>query len=192
MTTRDFAHLIRRVGSVLAVATAIAVVGGVVQVIAAPPAPKAQMCHVVGNGRSHMISISGNAESAHRAHGDARPGEPVPGDASLQFDAECKQVPLRLAPSQMACPCWSNYTEPQLLNLLAAVAGDPWCIKTESMVSLSPDQGATELVYANAGVCILRLNGQDVASIFSLTPAETNHCMAEAAAFIPSIKWCPQ
>ena len=50
---------------------------------------KVELCHRTGNGY-HSIEVNVNAEPAHRAHGDARPGEPVPGDASRTFDGECR------------------------------------------------------------------------------------------------------
>lgn len=50
---------------------------------------KVGLCHRTGNGSHHLIFVSVNAESAHRAHGDAAPGELVPGDPHLRFDAAC-------------------------------------------------------------------------------------------------------
>jgi len=50
---------------------------------------KVQLCHRTGNGSYHLIEVSVSAEPAHRAHGDAAPGEPVPGSPSLRFTASC-------------------------------------------------------------------------------------------------------
>ena len=50
---------------------------------------KVEICHRTGNGSYHLIDISVNAEPAHRAHGDARPGEPVPGNPGHVFTASC-------------------------------------------------------------------------------------------------------
>src|SRR5688572_29473367 len=50
------------------------------------------ICHATGDGRYRLINISVNAETAHRAHGDAAPGEGVPGDPSMRFDDACQQV----------------------------------------------------------------------------------------------------
>jgi hypothetical protein len=36
--------------------------------------------------------VSTNAEAAHRAHGDAKPGERVPGDQAGVFDADCRVI----------------------------------------------------------------------------------------------------
>ena len=41
--------------------------------------PKVQLCHRTGNGRYNLIEVSKSAEPAHRAHGDAKIAEPVPG-----------------------------------------------------------------------------------------------------------------
>jgi hypothetical protein len=47
------------------------------------------ICHQQGNGTYRLLNVPGNAEAAHRAHGDAAPGEHVPGDPYLTFDAAC-------------------------------------------------------------------------------------------------------
>ena len=43
--------------------------------------PKVQLCHRTGNGSYHLIEVSVNAEPAHRAHGDGKIGEAVPGQS---------------------------------------------------------------------------------------------------------------
>ena len=50
---------------------------------------KVQLCHRTGNGSYHMIEVSVNAEPAHRAHGDAKAGEAVPGSPGRMFTADC-------------------------------------------------------------------------------------------------------
>ena len=40
---------------------------------------KVSLCHRTGNGWYHLIEVSVNAEPAHRAHGDGKIGEAVPG-----------------------------------------------------------------------------------------------------------------
>jgi hypothetical protein len=51
--------------------------------------PKVQLCHRTGNGSYHLIDVSVNAEPAHRAHGDAKIGEAVPGSPGKVFGAGC-------------------------------------------------------------------------------------------------------
>ena len=53
---------------------------------------KVSLCHRTGNGEYHLIDVSVNAEPAHRAHGDAKVGEPVPGTQRQVFDANCRPV----------------------------------------------------------------------------------------------------
>ena len=53
---------------------------------------KVSLCHRTDNGDYHLIDVSVNAEPAHRAHGDAKPGEPVPGTQKQVFDANCRPV----------------------------------------------------------------------------------------------------
>lgn len=48
------------------------------------------LCHRTGNGSYHLVQVSPDAEPAHRAHGDAAPGEPVPGDPYLRFGPACE------------------------------------------------------------------------------------------------------
>jgi uncharacterized repeat protein (TIGR01451 family) len=51
--------------------------------------PKVELCHRTGNGSYHQISVSVSAEPAHRAHGDGKVGEPVPGQAGRVFGPGC-------------------------------------------------------------------------------------------------------
>jgi hypothetical protein len=51
--------------------------------------PKVQICHRTGNGQYHLLEVSVSAEPAHRAHGDAKIGEPVPGSPGKVFTPSC-------------------------------------------------------------------------------------------------------
>jgi hypothetical protein len=53
---------------------------------------KVSLCHRTDSGDYQLIDVSVNAEPAHRAHGDAKPGEPVPGTQRQVFDANCRPV----------------------------------------------------------------------------------------------------
>ena len=53
---------------------------------------KVSLCHSTGNGSYHLIDVSVNAEPAHRAHGDGKVGDPVPGRPTQTFDANCQAV----------------------------------------------------------------------------------------------------
>jgi hypothetical protein len=50
---------------------------------------KVDLCHRTGNGSYHLINVSVNAEPAHRAHGDGKIGESVPGQAGKVFGPSC-------------------------------------------------------------------------------------------------------
>ena len=50
---------------------------------------KVSLCHRTGNGSYHLITVSVSAEPAHRAHGDAKIGEAVPGQAGKVFGPNC-------------------------------------------------------------------------------------------------------
>jgi hypothetical protein len=53
------------------------------------PGPKVQLCHRTGNGQYHLIEVSVTAEPAHRAHGDGKIGEAVPGNPGMVFGPGC-------------------------------------------------------------------------------------------------------
>lgn len=77
----------------------LAIVVGVLAAMAvaagAAPLPKVDVCHFdAESGTFDMINISENAYEAHVAHGDARPGEGVPGLPGYGFDENC--VPTAL------------------------------------------------------------------------------------------------
>jgi hypothetical protein len=74
------------------------------------PEEKVQVCHKTGNGSFHLISISINAESAHTAHGDGRPGDPVPNMAGFIFGDNC--TPTTAPPSDLAIGCYLLVNSP--------------------------------------------------------------------------------
>jgi hypothetical protein len=51
--------------------------------------PKVTLCHHTGSGKYVEITVSVNAEAAHRAHGDGKIGEAVPGMPGKFFGAGC-------------------------------------------------------------------------------------------------------
>jgi hypothetical protein len=53
---------------------------------------KLSLCHRTGTGSYHMIDVSESAEPAHKAHGDGKVGDPVPGEQKMTFDQNCKVV----------------------------------------------------------------------------------------------------
>ena len=60
---------------------------------------KGDICHVNGEGEFRLINVSQNALSAHREHGDAAPGELVPGDPSMRFGGDCSLRPVDHPPT---------------------------------------------------------------------------------------------
>jgi hypothetical protein len=61
-----------------------------------PKPPKTEkkvvFCHRKGNGGFVRINVSKKASKAHIKHGDGHPGEAVPGQEGMWFDASCKVV----------------------------------------------------------------------------------------------------
>jgi hypothetical protein len=50
---------------------------------------KVKLCHKKGKGRYQQIEVGASAEPAHRAHGDAAIGEPVPLEPGKTFGPAC-------------------------------------------------------------------------------------------------------
>jgi hypothetical protein len=78
---------------------------------------KASVCHLdKASGTFLLIHVSVAALSAHVNHGDALPGEPVPGMPDYQFDENCEPVTVGLAagcyPSQGNSLLWSGGVGP--------------------------------------------------------------------------------
>jgi hypothetical protein len=53
---------------------------------------KISLCHRTDSGKYHLIDVSVNAEPAHRAHGDGKVGEPVPGTQKQVFDERSQRT----------------------------------------------------------------------------------------------------
>jgi hypothetical protein len=51
---------------------------------------KVTLCHRTESGAYQSIDVSTSAEPAHREHGDAKAGEPVPGTQRQVFDENCR------------------------------------------------------------------------------------------------------
>jgi hypothetical protein len=51
---------------------------------------KVSLCHRADTGEYHQIEVSVSAEETHRAHGDGKVGERVPGTQRQVFDASCR------------------------------------------------------------------------------------------------------
>ena len=60
---------------------------------------KVDVCHREGNGSYHTISVAPQALSTHYAHGDALPGDAVPGNPAYVFNESCALVVAS------TCPC---------------------------------------------------------------------------------------
>lgn len=87
----------RRTTLALAVVSFLAVVAALSTAVAtAEPAPKVHVCHL-GDVGYELINVSENALPAHRAHGDALPGEPVPGMPGKNFGEVCSLENAALA-----------------------------------------------------------------------------------------------
>lgn len=66
---------------------------------------KVSLCHAEGNGSYRMISVAREAEAAHRAHGDGKVGDAVPGRPGNVFNASCEPVgpPVSVTPKVTLC-----------------------------------------------------------------------------------------
>jgi hypothetical protein len=64
-----------------------------------------QVCHKTGNGTFHLISIAPDALSAHIAHGDGKPGDPVPDMSGFIFGPNC--TPTVAPPPGLPVGCYT-------------------------------------------------------------------------------------
>jgi hypothetical protein len=87
----DAAILIANVGSGEQIAIQVAVSGGTAALVDEVRSDhKVQLCHQSDAGQYHMIEVSTNAEPAHRAHGDGKVGDRVPGALTKVFSEQCR------------------------------------------------------------------------------------------------------
>ncbi len=116
---------------------------------------KVDVCHSEGNGSFHLINISDKAVPAHRRHGDALPGEGVPGAPGTEFDEFCDQV---LAST---CPC--DFSASGLAEVNIDGFGDEECtdfgpgavrIITDTDDAASADASGEECRRVSLGVLI--------------------------------------
>ena len=76
--------------STIVLIVALLMMFGVVAAAGAAPAPKVDVCHQTSGAPGYiLINVSDNAFDAHIAHGDAAPGEAVPGRPGSYFGADC-------------------------------------------------------------------------------------------------------
>lgn len=73
---------------------------------AAAGGTKVDVCHIEGNGDFHLININENAYQTHVDHGDASPGEPVPGMPGMKFGDDC--IPQDIQPVLVTEGSFSN------------------------------------------------------------------------------------
>ncbi|PKO00370.1 MAG: hypothetical protein CVU42_04145 [Chloroflexi bacterium HGW-Chloroflexi-4] len=67
-------------------------------------ATKVAVCHLDDMGLYHLITISESAFPAHVAHGDASPGELVPGMAGKKFTADCSIIDVKTLVDTVSVP----------------------------------------------------------------------------------------
>lgn len=101
-------HLARFMRLLLALAVPLTVQAGL---------EKPDVCHLdQATGTFRLIHVSVAALSAHLNHGDAQPGESVPGMPDYTFNENCRPVALGLPagcyPSEFNSLLWSGGTGP--------------------------------------------------------------------------------
>ncbi len=180
--------------------TASAVVVGVIQPGPGYTAsPKVDVCHREGNGSFHLITVAYHAVQAHRTHGDALPGDAVPGNPGYKFDDTCAQVAASI------CPCHFGLTD------LAAIGidGNPdhfsFCQDTVVGVALAqfpPSGGGTAATYDGSGddgpsycnrVLYDTPDGTGIELVTPLTTGQFTACAADlrAAGSALGLAGCP-
>jgi hypothetical protein len=162
------------------VLTASAVVVGLVSPGPSQAAsPKVDVCHREGNGSFNLINIAYQAVQAHRAHGDALPGETVPGNPGYIFDDPYAQV------ARSACPC--DFSLQGLAEV--GIDGNPEqfpCLVTfhsQTYIKQGPNGFQAAGVDPLGASCERRgTDGQDVEFIGNLTTDQLEACLANILA----------
>lgn len=88
---------------------------------ASAAAAKVAVCHVDELGIYHLISISENAFPAHVDHGDASPGELVPGMTGKKFAADCSVIDVKTLVDTVMVPS-SGATVTSTANLESGIS----------------------------------------------------------------------
>ncbi len=88
-------HVLRKIG----LTGCMVLIGWLSPGMGSAASPKVDVCHRALNGSFNLINVAYQAVQAHRAHGDALPGEAVPGMPGYKFDDTCQEVRASL------CPC---------------------------------------------------------------------------------------
>lgn len=55
---------------------------------------KTAVCHLGSDGSYKLLNLDAHAVAGHRSHGDALPGEVVPGMAGYKFDSGCSPISI--------------------------------------------------------------------------------------------------
>ena len=109
MTSNNGTQLLRKIG----LTVSMLLIGWLSPGLGRAAVQKVDVCHRDDTGGFHLMTVAAQAIPAHRAHGDALPGELVPGNPGLKFDGTCGEV------AASSCPC--NFS----LSNLASVGIDP-------------------------------------------------------------------
>jgi hypothetical protein len=133
---------------------------------------KVTMCHVEGNGSYHSISVSTSAEPTHRAHGDGKIGEPVPGQTALTFDENCQPA----GPS-VAIEVFTNGHNANTPTGPSIVVGSP--VAWTYLVTNSGTANLTNLVVADSRGVAVNCHG-----VASLAPNASVQCDASGSAVL--------
>jgi hypothetical protein len=145
---------------------------------------KVDVCHSEGNGSYHLINIAAPAYPTHVSHGDARVGEPVPGNEGFVFDENCNLVEVVVD----ECPC--DFSETVYLALAADENLE--CYDDNTGVELTVGDRANNgdffwLSYGN--YCVVYNNGFSAPPgfIMGLTASEEEACRQDIFAVVTSL-----
>ena len=145
------------------------------------------VCHrTSGDSPFILITVDDHAVPGHFEHGDARPGDPVPEQPGNVFDAECQVTPV------LACPCWADQTEAQLVAILnSELALQADCATFGGDVHARGVNGnPTEIAAIQTDMsCSLRTSTANV-SMTSLPEGAFGICLTQARRIVPQLGAC--
>ncbi|MQA31941.1 MAG: hypothetical protein GEU82_19255 [Luteitalea sp.] len=151
-------------------------------------APRVNICHRTnGDTPFILITVDDHALAGHVDHGDGYPGQPVPGQSGNVFGTDCQVV------TALACPCWANLTEAQLVTILSTEFGvrQADCTGANNDVfARGIDGNSTEIAAMQTDMsCTLRTSTNNV-SMTSLPASVFDVCLTQARKVIQQLSVC--
>jgi hypothetical protein len=153
------------------------------------------VCHREGNGTFNLITVAAQAVQAHRNHGDALPGDPVPGNPGFKFDDTCMEVPASI------CPCDYSAAGLATIGIDSSTLTGQQCLRDTNFTQITAETITQPLtIDLEAGQadpagfvgCQIDYEQHVIINIFPITDSQATACINDLLAVAPSLgATCP-